>query len=216
MHDNTSDTNDNVTTKTQSTFYTAHMNVDVWSECARSSLVCLVPFSSHSIAHHIVWQKFVSFVRVISWSSHDERISSTLSLPFFSTSSSSHTSLNSCISSCTSTTTMRAVATLRSLFGRRWTLLTTLSPSQVVSPTLTTSRRFLLSPTQSPWPTHSSPSKGLRTWSTLTPHSRICFITHTVYMSVTPSETACLSVSRRPPCPSERGDPWESANRAIC
>ena len=27
MHDNTSDTNDNVTTKTQSTFYTAHMNI---------------------------------------------------------------------------------------------------------------------------------------------------------------------------------------------
>ena len=29
MHDNTSDTNGNVTTKTQSTFYTAHMNIDV-------------------------------------------------------------------------------------------------------------------------------------------------------------------------------------------
>ena len=29
MHDNTSDTNDNVTTKTQSTFCTAHMNIDV-------------------------------------------------------------------------------------------------------------------------------------------------------------------------------------------
>ena len=58
MHDNTSDTNDNVTTKTQSTFYTTHMNIDVWSKCARSSLVCLVPFSSHLIAHHIAWLKF--------------------------------------------------------------------------------------------------------------------------------------------------------------
>ena len=29
MHDNTSDTNDNVTTKTQSTIYTARMNIDV-------------------------------------------------------------------------------------------------------------------------------------------------------------------------------------------
>ena len=29
MHDNTSYTNDNVTTKTQSTFYTAHMNIDM-------------------------------------------------------------------------------------------------------------------------------------------------------------------------------------------
>ena len=29
------DTNDNVTAKTQSTFHTAHMNIDTWSECAR-------------------------------------------------------------------------------------------------------------------------------------------------------------------------------------
>ena len=29
-------------------------------------------------------------------------------------------------------------------------------------------------------------------------------------MSITPSEKACLSVSRRRPCPSERGDPLES------
>ena len=53
---------------------------------------------------------------------------------------------------------------------------------------------------------HSSPSKGSSmTWSTMTPHSRICFTKHTEYMSNTPSETACLSVSRRRPWPSERG-----------
>ena len=67
----------------------------------------------------------VSLVRVISWSSHDERISSTLSPPFPSTSSSSHSSLTSCTSLCTSSTTLRAVATLRTSPERRWTLLTT-------------------------------------------------------------------------------------------
>ena len=29
----------------------------------------------------------------------------------------------------------------------------------------------------------------------MTPHSRICFAKHTEYMSITPSEKACLSVS---------------------
>ena len=90
---------------------------------------------------------------------------------------------------------------------RVWTLLTRPTSSQVMSPTPTTSRRLTSSPTQSPWPTHSSPSKGSsRTWSTMTPHSRICFAKHTEYMSTTPSEKACLSVVRRRPCPSERGD----------
>ena len=70
------------------------------------------------IAHHIVAQ--VS-VRVSSWSSHDERISSTLSPPFPSTSSSSHSSSISCTSSCTSSTTLRAVVTLRTSPERRWT-----------------------------------------------------------------------------------------------
>ena len=40
----------------------------------------------------------------------------------------------------------------------------------------------------------------------MTPHSRICFAKHTEYMSITPSEKACLSVSRRRLCPVERGD----------
>ena len=53
----------------------------------------VVRFWSSWFAHHIVAQ--VSIVRVISWSLHDERISSTLSPPFPSTSSSSHSSVNS-------------------------------------------------------------------------------------------------------------------------
>ena len=54
--------------------------------------------------------------------------------------------------------------------------------------------------------THSSPSKGSpRTSSTMTPHSRICFVKHTEYMSITPSEKACLSVSRRRLCPERTG-----------
>ena len=85
------------------------------------------------IAHHIVAQ--VSFVRVISWSSHDERISSTLSPPFPFTSSSSHSSLTSCTFSCISSTTLRAVATLRTSRETRWTLLTTPTSSQVYEPT---------------------------------------------------------------------------------
>ena len=99
---------------------------------------------------------------------------------------------------------------LRTSPGRRWTPLTTPTSSQVLSPTPTTSRRLTSSPTQSPWPTHSSPSKGSsRMWSTMTPHS-ICSSKHTEYMSIRPSEKACLSVSRRRPCPIERGDPLES------
>ena len=72
----------------------------------------------------------VSLVRVISWSSHDERISSTFSPLFPSTFSSSHSSLTSCTSSCTSSTTCRAVASLCTPPERRWTLLTTPTSSQ--------------------------------------------------------------------------------------
>ena len=123
-----------MTTKTQSFLHTAHMNIN--NECKRD-LMCAWSSSQVlvvMIAHYIVAQ--VSLVRVISWSSHDERISSTLSLPFPFTSSSSHSSLTSCISSCTSSSTLRAVATLRTSLERRWTLLTTPTSSQVMSPPL--------------------------------------------------------------------------------
>ena len=44
-------------------------------------------------------------------------------------------------------------------------------------------------------------------WITMTPRSRRCSTTHTENMSITPSEKACLLVSRRRPCPKERRDP---------
>ena len=51
-----------------------------------------------------------------------------------------------------------------------------------MSPRTTTSWRLMSSPSQSPWPTHSSPSNGSsRMWITMTPRSRRCFITHTEY-----------------------------------
>ena len=53
------------------------------------------------------------------------RISSTLSPSFPSTSSSPHSSSVSCISSCTSSTILRAVVTLRTSLERKWTPLTT-------------------------------------------------------------------------------------------
>ena len=84
--------------------------------------------------------------------------------------------------------------------------------SQVMSPNPQSSRRLMSSPSQSPWPSCSSPSTGSsRTWSTMTPRSRRCFKTHTECMSITPSEKVCLSVSRRL-CPRERGDPlWRES-----
>ena len=72
----------------------------------------------------------------------DERFSSTLSPPFSFTSSSSHSSFIICTSSCTSSTALRAVASLCTPPKRVWTLLTTPTSSQVMSPTPTTSRRL--------------------------------------------------------------------------
>ena len=66
----THDTNVNVTTKTQSTFRTKHMNIDTWSECARSSPVCFVSqVLVVMIAHHIVGSSFTCarHLMVITW-----------------------------------------------------------------------------------------------------------------------------------------------------
>ena len=226
MHNNTSDTNDYVTikiiasawwnrarhqwqrdTKTQSTFHTAHMNTNTWMQAWSQVRRVQQSGSCVMIAHHIMGQ--VSHVRVISWWSRDERISSTLSPPFSSTSWSSHSSLISCTSSCTSSscTTFREVVTLGTSPEKRWTPLTILASSQVMSPSPTTSRRLTSSPSQSPRPTHSSPSKGSsRTRATITPRSRRYYITHTEYMLSTPSEKGWLSDSRRRRSPNERGD----------
>ena len=61
----------------------------------------------------------------------DERFSLTLSLPFFSSSWSSHSSFISCTSSRTSSTSLRAVASLCTPPKRVWTLLTTRNPEKV-------------------------------------------------------------------------------------
>ena len=100
------------------------------------------------------------------------------------------------------------VVTLGTPPTRRWGLRTNPSPTQVMSPKTTTSWTLRSSPAQSPWPSNSSLSKGSsRTWITMTPRSRRCFMTHTENKSFTPSEKACLLVSRRRPCPKERRDP---------
>ena len=208
------DTNDNVTTKTQSTFHTAHMNLNTWIDarvipCARSPVV---RFWSSWFAHHIVAQVWVVRVSHVIHAC-SERYSSTLSSPFHPTSSSSHSLSISCSSSRTSSTTLRAVVTLRTSPRRRWTLLTNPASPQVLSPRTATSWRLM----SSPGPSHSSPSNGSsRMWITVTPRSRRCFIMHTEYISITPSEKACLSVSRRRPCPNERRDPlWREQGLVV-
>ena len=89
------DTNDNVTTKTQTDLHTEHMKLYTWH------VVFFVLFCLRQHIHELHTTSRGSSFTVISWSSHEERISSTLNPPFPSTSSSSHSSLNSCTSSCT-------------------------------------------------------------------------------------------------------------------
>ena len=121
--------------------------------------------------------------------------------------SSSHSLTISCSPSCTSSTILRALVTLRTPPRRRWTPVTNPASPQVMDPKTTTSRRLMSSPLQSPCPTHSSSSNGSsRMWITMTPRSTRCFIKHTEYMSITPSGKASRSVSRRRLCPKERSD----------
>ena len=109
----THDTNDNVTTKTQSIFHTKYMNIDTWSEGARSSLVC-----------------FVSQVLVVMICS--PRRGSSLSC---------------------------ARHLMAFIFNLLHYLLHFFHYLEGSSNTAT-SWRLMWSPSQSPWPTHSSPSKG--------------------------------------------------------
>ena len=73
------------------------------------------------------------------------------------------------------------------------------------------SMRLLSSPTRSSWTRRrSSPTKSLlRTPTTMTLHSRVCFAKLTEYIAITLYEKTCLSVCRRRQCPIERGDPLE-------
>ena len=79
-----------------------------------------------------------------------ERHSSTLSSPFHPTSSSSHSPSISRSPCCTSSTTLRAVVTLRTPPKRRWTQLTNPTSTQVMSLRSTSSWRLMSSPSQSP------------------------------------------------------------------
>ena len=67
------------------------------------------------------------------------------------------------------------------------------------------------SPTRSSWTRRrSSPTKSLlRTPTTMTPHSRMCFAKLAEYIAITLCEKTCPSVCRRRQCPIERGDPLE-------
>ena len=112
------DTNDNVTTKTQSTFHTAHMNLNTWIDarvipCAHSPVA---RFRPSWFARHIVAQ--VWLVRIFHVHTCSECFSSTLS------------SSISCSPSCTSSRTLRVVVTLRTPPKRRWTQLTNPTSSQ--------------------------------------------------------------------------------------
>ena len=141
----THDTNDNATTKTQSTFHTKHLNIDTWSECARSSLVFVSQVlvvmictphrgSSFTCARHLM---------VITWWAYFFDFESSISFYFlFSFSSISWTS------SCTSSTTLRTVVTLPTSPKRRWTQLINPTSSQVMSPRTTTSWRLMSNPSQ--------------------------------------------------------------------
>ena len=92
-------------------------------ECAVLLVVSQVLVVMIHTLHHLAQVCLVRACHVHTWS---ERISSALSPPFPSTSSSSHSSFIS----CTSSTTLRAVASLCTPPKRLWTLLTTPTSSQ--------------------------------------------------------------------------------------
>ena len=194
------DTNDNVTTKIQTDFHTEHMKLYSWHDDVFCPCVCFVLFCLRQHIHELHTtsrgSSFTCARLVIPWWAYlFDHESSTLSPPFPFTPSSFHSSLTSCTSSCTPPPEGRS--NLRTSPERRWD---SLDDSWHMSST-----------TQSPWPhPQFSEPRFLDMWITMTPRSRRCFTKHTEYMSITPSEKACLSVSRRRPCPSERMDPLES------
>ena len=116
----------------------------------------------------------------------------------------------------TFSTSLKTVASKCKPSKSVWTLLTSSTPSQVMSPTPTTSRRLTSSPTQSSWPHRRSPSKVFpRTPKTMTSHSWICCVKLTKYMSITLNEKTCLSVSRRRLCPKKRDDLLEKKRDGL-
>ena len=205
-NDKTSNTNDIVTTKTN----TVHMKRDTWQVSVHVVflLVRVVVIFTHCTPHRVaqVVRVFalISSMHEVSvalrlWALHSMQLPLLfLHLQFPAVPADLLLPRGSVVALCTPPT-------------RRWGLRTNPTPTQVMSPRTASSRRLMSSPSQSPWPTHSSPNNGFsRMWITMTPRSRRCFITHTENMSITPSEKACLLVSRRRPCPKERSDLLES------
>ena len=104
------------------------MKLYTWHEHVFSPFVCLVLFCLRQHIHGLRTTSRGS--RVLRMSSHPRMKCAVLPRPwspFPSSSSSSHSSLTPCTSSCTS---LRTVATLRTSPERRWTLLTTPTSSQ--------------------------------------------------------------------------------------
>ena len=144
-------------------------------ECARSLLVsscsvCVVILTpaTHCVAQDV--RVFVSSHPCTKWAF----TLSTLSSPFHAISSSHSSSIWSS-SCCPSTSTRLSSKIPCATSPRRWGQLTSPSPTQVMSPRTTSSRRLKSSPSQSPWPSNGSPSNGSsRMWITMTPRSRRC------------------------------------------
>ena len=134
---------------------------------------------------------------------------STLSPPLSFTSSSSHSFFISYTSSCTSSTSLRAVASLYTPPKSVWTLLTRPTLSQVMSPTPTTSRRLTSSPTQESL-THPQFSKQGFLEDVEYDDTALEDMLREAHRVHVYHSQPCLSVSRRRPCPSERGDLLES------
>ena len=74
-----------------------------------------------------------------------------------------------------------------------------------MNPRTASSQRHTSSSIRSPSPSNGSS----RTSITMMPQSVRCSLTHTENKSITPSEKACLLVSRRRQCPSKTGQPFD-------
>ena len=158
----TNDTSENVTTKTQSTFNPKHMN------SAIPQFVPLVWFL-WSWLHTTSWLKFH-----LCASSHGNHIKGVFfhvesSIPFYFL---IFPFIHNLLHFWHLTRPLLEVVTLRTSPEGRRTLLTNPTFSQVRSPRTTTSWRLMSSASQSPWPTHSYPSKvSFRMWITMTQRS---------------------------------------------
>ena len=179
--------------------------------CAHSPVV---RFWSSWSAHHIVSQ-VVRISHVIHACS--ERYSSTLSSKFHPTFSFSHSLSISYISSCTSSTTLRVVLTLRTSPKRRWTLLTNPTSPSLWAQELRLHGDLCRVPHKVRDSATILRATVLRGCGLRWHRARgDAFMTRTEYTSITPSEKACLSVSRRRPCGENRETccgKWSGAKR---